>query len=83
MGFAQRDPAGKSAMYVASEVAGRAKSWRARFNRNSKSDVTVESDINSDAATAGASSNNTAFPKVLYNDGGEDDSKKEPEIGSI
>jgi len=64
--------------------ADRAKNWKGRLSLGSKnrSDATVESDINSEAATVGGNNYNS-FPKVLFNDGGEADSLKEPEIGSI
>jgi hypothetical protein len=87
------DGGGKKKKKVKSE---RAKKWKERLAKRSKSPTPRDlgiSDENgaddattgakSDAATAGADEAPAAFPRVLYSDGGEDVSPKEPEIGSI
>jgi hypothetical protein len=55
--------------------------WMSRLNFKTNKNNS-NSDISSEAATVGENNSN-AFPKVLFDDGGEADSLKEPEIGSI
>merc|ERR1712238_418819 len=57
----------------------RVSKWMARLNFKTDKN---NSDLSSNAATVGENNSN-AFPKVLFDDGGEVDSRKEPEIGSI
>jgi len=61
------------------QTTNKVRKWMSRlsFKPDNKN-----SDLSSNAATVGKNDSN-AFPKVLFDDGGEIDSLKEPEIGSI